>query len=263
MEKLIKEELNKLKHPQRSGFKLINDILKEEYLVYEGLIKTYGVDETINHLKFLGLSEDRIKKFIDNDTPTISIRIKPNIEQYNKFNKEMELYGWFLNSGQNDKEKSYKTIDELIRNSNNNDIWLFYSAKFDYEVSWNDDRPLTLYHLTPLSRLEKIKSQGLTPKTKNKLANHPDRIYFFRDKKLIAGFINQFFHSESLEFKYKNKYILLEVYLPTEFPIRLFKDPDMDNAVYTLQNIKPENIKPIALFNLNTNGDIINVKNLI
>ena len=48
-----------------------------------------------------------------------------------------------------------------------------YNAKFDVEV--NITTPL--YHLTPDISYRKIKLFGLTSKTKEKLATHPERIY--------------------------------------------------------------------------------------
>ena len=255
--KILHENLGIYEPTYKSPFRVIQEEIEKRNLLYEGLLCTYSTDNTLGHLRELGYGDEfcRVGKY--NQTETISIFIKPEINEFNEVTREMNICGWFFSGGENKIGKNYKNIDDLLQNSKNNNVWIHFSAKFDKELDLKGT-PKTLYHLTPTIRIEKIKEIGLTPKTKSKLANHPDRVYFLTkyDQVDIRNFIRDLFRSETLPYKYKNKYTLISIEQP-KLSVRLFRDPDMLNAVYTLENIPPSNIKILKSFNVNGFGEII------
>ena len=75
------------------------------------------------------------------------------------------------------------------------------------------------------------------------------------DKNKIGGFVKKLFETENLEYKYKNKYTLFSIDA-ISLNVRFFRDPDMEDAIYTLENIPPKNIKAIGSYDINKDGYI-------
>lgn len=107
-----------------------------------------------------------------------------------------------------------------------------------------------LYHITPESRVEKIKKNGLTPKTHAKLSFHPERIYLF-PKELgdyeISYWIYQLAAKEKMEV-IKDGYAVLRIDREKCNGIKLFADPNMDGAAFTTDNIPPTAISIYKTF---------------
>lgn len=113
--------------------------------------------------------------------------------------------------------------------------------KTDY-IKQNYDK---LYHITPAYNLNDIFSEGLKPKSSNKVYNYPDRVY------LIRSDINShdlYLLCQSLSFVNDNpqntgEYVLLNVDI-TNLPdnIHFYMDPNSDAGVYTNSIIPKENI---------------------
>lgn len=104
------------------------------------------------------------------------------------------------------------------------------------------------YHVTPDIYINKIKEEGLTPKSESKLSNHPERIYFYLNPESSFKFLAGSLWNAS---KYKDqvkKYYVLEIDL-TQLPDHHFyADPESMIsyiAVYTKQPIPPSAIKVI------------------
>jgi hypothetical protein len=104
------------------------------------------------------------------------------------------------------------------------------------------------YHLTPDIYLDKIKREGLTPRTESKMTSHPERIYMYLNPessfKTLAG---DLWSSSKYKDQVENYYILM-VDL-TQLPDHHFyNDPDSAHSylgVYTTQSIPPSAIKVI------------------
>jgi hypothetical protein len=66
------------------------------------------------------------------------------------------------------------------------------------------------------------------------------------------------FRANRQEYKYKRVYILLSVEVGKTDPrIRLFSDPHMRGAVYTLENIPPNLIEIISRLDLDEMGNVV------
>lgn len=95
--------------------------------------------------------------------------------------------------------------------------------------------------MLPLLQMKKKKKMGLIPKSKNKRANHHDRVYLGYNKNIVKNLAYQFKSGE---------YILLEIDT-MGLDIILYDDPDFSkNGGYTYSNIHPKYIKIIDKFSV-------------
>ena len=228
--------------------------LREALLLYEGLIKTYSVEETLRMLDNIDISEDCIRVYYNN-TPKFYILIENNKDSFNILNQKFDLYGWFFSDAEVG-DNYYKNIEDVFK-LNIDKIWVSFSAKFDVLLSVSE-RSNYYYHVTTKYKLDNILKIGLTPKTNSKIANHPDRIYLLtiNNNEIIEQLIHELFMSNTLDYKYKKEYVLLRIYIPNTPPLRLFRDSETEGGVYSIDNIKPEKIKVIKYYNIDKNGDV-------
>lgn len=230
-----KEYIDNIENSEKDDY-IYNEILKRtkfgRLAIVEGLIHTYPIDKSVNILK---------RRF-----PELTIEVEVDGEIYieNQPPKKLEKYipiitnlGYFI---------SKLTIDgqEWIKDFNNNTkpIAFVLESKYDYQV----EIPETLYHASPIRFKDKIVKSGLTPKTGNKLSNHPERIYLTDDFNKSIDFGNYLREEEDSEW-YKNGYCVYSV--RGSGISKLYSDINFrKGGFYTLNNIKSENIKLIKEF---------------
>ena len=221
--------------------------------IYEGLIKTVDIDKAteiitkqfgnlpgidiVNSDKEIKVGfepqyvDDKISRYINYQSydQNISKLLQlannlgyfPSVFAYEKYNKtEVEKYS---------NSKLRQIMDEIEP-----DFLVFnFEKKYDEVV----EAPKFVYHITDEKYLNKIKSIGLTPKTKSKLASHPERIYVALDKEDALGLWKRM-----KMFIPKEKGILLTI--NTEgLTDTFYNDPNFQNrGVYTYNNVPPQNI---------------------
>lgn len=240
---------------------ILKGIIRDPFTgeIYEGLIKTINIDKAteiitkqfgnlpgadiVNSNKEIitGFEpqylDSKTAKYTNNQTydPNISKLIQlannlgyfPSVFIYEKNNEtKVEKYS---------STKLRQIMDEIEP-----DFLAFaFEKKYDEVVT----TPKLVYHITDKKYLDKIKSIGLTPKTKSKLASHPERIYVSLNKDEALGLWKK-----------------MKVFIPKEQGILLtidtnkldnvfYNDPNfMNRGVYTYNNISPQsitNIEPI------------------
>ena len=230
-----KEYIDNIENSEKDNY-IYNEILKRtkfgRLAIVEGLIHTHPIEKSVNILK---------RRF-----PELTIEAESDGEIYieNQPPQKLEKYlpiitnlGYFI---------SKLTIDgrEWIKeyNKNTKPIAFILEAKYDYQV----EIPEALYHASPIKFKDKIIKFGLTPKTGNKLSNHPERIYLTDDLNKAIDFGNYLREEDNNEW-YKNGYC---VYSVKGIGIsKLYSDVNFrKDGFYTLNNIKSENIKLIKEF---------------
>lgn len=147
--------------------------------------------------------------------------------------KNLKIYNEqdeFIKSFKYDKIKEQDNLQDIL---NENFYYIQIEAEAKYNLKLNI--PDKLYHITETKNVNKILKIGLIPKSKNKKANHPDRIYFGFDKIGCLNLINQFGKNK--------KWSLLEI--NTNDIKELYGDPDYIDGCWTYDNINPINIKLI------------------
>lgn len=129
----------------------------------------------------------------------------------------LDVLGWYIST----KIKDDDTFVQKIT----------VEPKFDSLLMFKPD---TLYHITDIKNLDRIKKIGLIPKTKSKVLYHPARIY------LADGHEIQYL-AKGFEHEFDVDPIILKINL-IKSKMNLYIDPHCDNAYYTYDNIPPENI---------------------
>jgi hypothetical protein len=223
--------------------------------IKEGLIKTYPI-KTALKLISRDLSLRGINYNIDTEFETNTIFVKIlssdiNIDNVLNIFRTINLCGYFI-SNYDFYDSKDNNIDYLIHNDKLNDDFIkallskINNSKFTQltiESKYNKlvNIPKYLYHVTSKDNKGKILKIGLVPKSKNKRANHNDRIYLGYNKIVTKNLAYQFSSGD---------YILLEIDTKG-LNIKLYDDPDFtENGVYTYDNIPNSNIEIIEEFSI-------------
>jgi hypothetical protein len=233
--------------------------------IYEGLIKTYPAEQTINYIKKkFNLSDEEIyvndtySTYKDYKPQLINVVVNRHNNVYKYFDdiiKAFNTCGYFLTV------KNYK--DELHTLFMNKTF--LFEPKYPMELSNHENYSNKFYHITlTVSWLHKIKEIGLCPKSQAKIAEHPDRVYLFKgyNESGIERMIFQMYiaiNKKIFKMDDKNKDISFSVLeitprhitLNNDTPI-IFKDPQSD-GYFTMDNIDPTRLKEVARYSLNDN----------
>jgi len=215
------------------------DMLREDELntfntdlIKEGLIKSWDYKDFI---KFLD------KSIYVVETP-FSLTLKINRKHIDKKFIE-KLYSLINRAGF--YVANYEIDKNVLRGKGKpNNIVLFgqydmlvldINKKFETELA---GIPIFMYHVTEDVNLPRIEKYGLTPRSKNKIEEHPERIYLFSDIKSAD------YYKEDLVNRFKisiDSLITLKIDTRLVNSIKLYFDPkfgDTDfGAFYTLDNI--------------------------
>jgi len=212
---------------------IFNEILKRSYnsrlKISEGLIKTHPVKK----------SEDILKRRF----PELNIEIDEDDEIYiynlnDKISKYLPIItnlGYYISQGTIDG-------DNWQHNGINDNLYtkgICIEAKYDYEV----EIPSTLYHASPIKLKNKILKNGLSPRSGNKIAKHPERIYLTDNINIAIQFGKYLKNEENNEW-YKNGFCIYSI--DGKGISNLYSDVNLrQGGFYTMNYIKPENIKLI------------------
>src|SRR4030067_2171676 len=96
---LISKEIKSSFKNKTRPLQEMNQRLEMQEILYEGLIKTYPIKETIKHLLKIGVQKNQISNKVENNTNVIYIEISPMLNVFKEIDKKMEVYGWFFGGG--------------------------------------------------------------------------------------------------------------------------------------------------------------------
>lgn len=228
----------------------LKDILKEvhdeELSLDEGLIWTHDITKSVEGLNAelnrriknpnirFEQQDNRILCIIDSEDIDINI-IEWIIKSTNN-------RGWkpayFTIFGFGTDTKKFTTTTDLISYLNRgNRITIVFEAIRDIQdIELSQFQDAAGYHITPYQRRENIENIGLVPKSQNKMAAHPERIYFAYNMTAIKElFNNDRFYPKINEFAV---FIVDMTKLLKDRQIKLFQDPAFSSlGCYTLDNI--------------------------
>jgi hypothetical protein len=235
--------------------KLLLETYKEEYELNlkEGLIKTAPIGQSVSILKkqfpswifqYEKGNKDftiEILKIKDGIQPEYFEKLLPLLNNLGWFISYMEIYG--SDTAVKDRYNE-KIVKSAFQNEKIHSIYLACEAKFDQKVN---KIPEYLYHVTPLSNWEKIKTIGLVPKSRSKRSFHPERVYLGKNEDTTIRLAPLFYQTTGL-----NQWVLLKIdtsLIPGDY-FRLYYDPNFKYGYYTLNNIPPQAIEKIEKINL-------------
>jgi hypothetical protein len=220
----------------------------DDKLLNEGLIKSWEEDDFI---KFLDKILNSLKYHIEIDDETIILRIfdfnktlnhkglKRNL--FEKIQQLIRQSGYYISGLFNnhfDFSDKYNISFNLVNfiNINDDKIYMEFNKKFNSEIGI----PEYLYHITYPIYIEKIKNNGLIPKSNKIIDNHPDRIYFTSNITDAIKFArSKYVTTNSKDFI---DYIILRINTKKLNKIKLYNNPlKIPNTMmfYTNDNIPP------------------------
>jgi hypothetical protein len=227
----------------------------ERRLLYEGLIYTYSLEKLLPELRSLKFKRNQFSFY--NNKITIHFDLNNNNEKrYLELNRIMDnVGGWF--HGASIAGSVLKNKLDFI-NVTNGVVTLQYEPKHDIEMGVPD----IIYHLTKQNKVDKIKRNGLTPRSSVDFFNFNDRVYFSTNKESLKDLalqkkyieLNKIAEKEKsgsykskkqkdLETKEAGKFLILTVKPNFGRTItRFFKDPNFIDGYYTKENLKPSSI---------------------
>ena len=223
--------------------------INESVLIQEGLTKSYDSEKVIKHIvNHTPINKEDIwSKDTQNGTDKLNIDFTlATVKHAEKIvNTLKNVYGWYLAKTTYDFfddeyfpeeiiDMNYTALEEVLADEDDS-IMFTFERKYDKEYTGTDT---TLYHITDEKYLNKIMRVGLVPKAKHKIAVHPDRVYLMLTRKEI----DTLYDNVSIDIEDP---IILEVDI-SGLDLKLYYDPNMPQAVYTLSNIPPKNIKRIT-----------------
>lgn len=241
--------------------------------IYEGLITSYDIDTVLKNIRYdyhinnIIKIQNRIRIYLIKDFHLCNKEIDIFKTEKNKtdFIELLNSYGWYISSFQYSKSapKFFDINDNIQKILNDKDVSYFHCSlenKFDIKEI---NIPDILYHISPKIYRNKILRNGLIPKTdSNKMINHPDRLYAFKNKvnfkKFEVDSINNHKISKDSILKNKkwnNNKLEYDVYkINTKYSdVVWFNDRNHFNALYTMENISPNSIKIIETFEIFNN----------
>lgn len=197
-----------------------------------------------------GIKINIIEDSIDISSSKIKIRIDYLDKQtIDKINNLMDHYGWFptnIKSPDNPRIKYSQGIKNYL---NKRDVEIQYEAKIGEEFNISPNKTKA-YHVTPDIFLDKIKNDGLKPKTESKLSDHPERIYLFLNPdETFNQMVKALWNSLSEERrKIIKDYYILEVDLTKISGHKFYMDSQSSltyASIFTTQSIPNSAIKVI------------------
>lgn len=234
---------------------LLEGIIRDPFTgeIYEGLIKTVDINKAAQIIT--NTFGDLPGSDIINTNNDIQVKLKiqyPDLETSKYLNSQIydqniskllqlaNNLGYFpalfayKKHGETQHEKYSNSKLRQVIDEVEPDFLIFnFEKKYDEII----DVPEFIYHITDIKYLNKIKSIGLTPKTKAKVSDHPERVYFSLNKKYALNL-----WEKMKIFVQKEKGIILTIDtkgLDNTF----YNDPNFANkGVYTYNNIPPTNI---------------------
>lgn len=242
----------KLKDIQKHWNQYASEIIQEAFQqskVYEGLITSQRPSFLKRKiLDVFPLKKPRILDNTDRDhSMSIFLTYPFNVEQLKKVMSIADVSGWiFIGAairygGEAEEQITERNFDALLSKLHllppKTTIMFNLEAKHGHEINDIQKTHSVLYHITPTKNVEKIMKIGLTPRTQNKIANHPERIYLGTNlKELQSGLLN----AMKMTTEEKDWTILkIDTSFFTKPGVKLFTDPMYDFGMYTLSNIPP------------------------
>ena len=239
-------------------FDNIDSFNEKEFIIGEGLITTYPLNKTINHItRKYGLQDNQVQITATNNgvmsIGIISIILPRSVDSnvLGNIKHDLQTYGYFMS-------------ENPTQIPNTNYFSISFEPKFTKDITELIKQNCRyLYHSAPKIYVDKIIKNGLIPKSKNDALFYPDRVFFMvgddisnKQRKIIKNIQNERNKNIDNCNKHKNpkenkEYVLLTIDI-TKLPenITFHSDPMAHGAIFTYDNIPPSSIIKIEPFTL-------------
>ena len=220
-----------------------------DILIDEGLIKSLSFNSMMG----------AVEKWISN-YDGMSLRVRHNIDiiitfdptisasSYHELLRYVNACGWFISSICPRTTYTWRKYDptyalKLIQTERLDAIAI--EPKYDSDTTSDTTSRGYLYHVSPAKYDERILKIGLIPKSKSKLANHPERIYLTKTEKDAEFLADKFttFDGYGIYTIYK---IDIHKLIQQNKNIKFYKDPAFpERGIYVTVNIPPSCIQVV------------------
>lgn len=171
--------------------KVLPELLESPNLIKEGLIMSHNIESVYNILNRLGFNPEFMHDVFGRDyvivggrsvtrslNCTVIIDESDNFEEYNTFCRYINNLGYYIALITTPLLKFNnlkKFEDDMRKGVVHGIVNILIEPKYDAEVDISQFD--YMYHVTSEASAAKIMKVGLTPKSKSKIAAHPDRVY--------------------------------------------------------------------------------------
>lgn len=180
-----------------------------------------------------GIKISIIDDSIDVSSSNIKVKVDYlNQESLDTINNFMESNGWFPANIKLPDGQGLRYSHGIKNSLNKNNVEIGYEEKLGDELDINKNKTKA-YHVTPDILVDKIKNEGLKPKSESKLSDHPDRVYLFLNpEETFKQMVQQLWNSLREENKRAIKdYYVLEIDL-TKIPSHKFYLDSQSSLTY-------------------------------
>lgn len=213
--------------------------------VNEGLIRTEDINKTIN---ILSKSYPSSRIYNGGDDEHIEIIIPAENLDRSKIVDLLTLInnlGWYPSAYYYNLPRPKKfEHDEFFKELGefNANLTLKIERKYDQEYKKQN----IFYHATRLKLDDKIKKQGLVPKSNSKIGYHPERIYLAKSLSAALDILGMLY-----DYNPSDPYWVIYRVDVSNIPnFKTMIDPNFDGGVYTLQNIPPSALTILKKFDM-------------
>lgn len=212
----------------------------EKIGIFEGLIRTYPIEKTVEYIgKYFLLGKNISIEKVENGKEHIVVAI-PNVGKNSDImEKAFDVCGYFLS----------KTINNGICGGVE---WI--TMQFEAKIQEDDSEEIrreekNLFHLTSLYNKQKILTGGFSPRCRNEIFKYPGRIYFIRGSAGEEEIINLGIQLSQDNNSRGNDlhYVVFDIDVnKIGDEVKIYKDPNYKNGVFIDENIKPDCISRIG-----------------
>ena len=230
--------------------------IDSEGLLYELLTKSLKTDAAMdNLLLWCGNDNFDIRKSGDKIILDLKITKPMNRLEIENLIGHVNLLGWIVTAQlECDGWKNFKE-DKFLNNQRKISA-LQLEAKYPQEQ--NKSEYEHLYHVSPSIVRTKIEKYGVCPKNKEKIANHPNRVYFVFDKSKIKKIATALNKATKQNLPYDVWELDNKSFIKYNPDARFLRDVNYAGGVFTLSNIPPKFLKLVDTIQL-TDGKIKNI----
>ncbi len=232
----------------------------------EGLIMSYNYDIFAEYLeKYSGITVLDINYVDNNDADTKMLYFITYEDEYNKYKDKLKTYinkcGYFISLLNKYTYQGLKLVDIQVEPKFIVEVTSGIYDKYDLIYDKENDGIKNkcngiLYHITLDAKYNKIKDNGLIPKSGNKKSIHPERIYFYPSNLIDKPDISLISQAKFL-YKPNGKYInsvmkyvtkkglkidilKIDLYKYQNIKYRFFQDPNHPQGIFTYEPVHPE-----------------------
>lgn len=230
---------------------IYKDINEFTNAINEGLIHTHDINTSISILKkwYTSMTNYCDIQLLDNDTFEIVIKDKISTSLFSTLIRDINNLGYFPSIVYLMNEKNMENRFNYDFNIINNILMSLniITMKMTCEKKFDDDVKIfkIIYHICKEQNLLKILENGLSPRSKNRIGSHPDRVYFCLDINSCDNLINRFKINDNFKNLPEQIYKILEINIPKlnkdyhekNKKIIFRKDPNIIDGIYTYDNI--------------------------